>query len=162
MNNEIVKVLNSVAIDKTARRVASQRGCESQFADLDRKELCRLLDRLKRKQRLIYAALGFKTKTQASNLKTRLKSGGRTRKFDGRLAAELIRVGENIDVFSRRLAEMPDHTGFSKAVRKQIGALENEWREQHPGAIWDGRQLVAPNGAVFSRWIAAQSIGETA
>lgn len=159
MNNAIVKALNCFAIDKTARVVASQRGCEAEYSDLSRDELVQLLARLCRKQRLIHAALGFKTKKQAENLKVRIKAGHRTKKFDGRLAQDFVRTGDNISAVERRISELPDHTGFSKEVRKQIGAIENRWRAEHPGCIWDGRQLVAPSGAVFSRWVAAQSIG---
>lgn len=158
MNNAIIKALNCTAIDKTARRVASQGGCDMDYADLDRDELNQLASRLCRKRRLIHLALGIKTKTQAENLKARIKAGHQTKKFDGRLAREFVRIGANIAAISNRIAELRDNTMLTKDLRKQIGALENQWRAEHPGCIWDGRQLVAPNGAVFSRWAATQSV----
>lgn len=158
MNNAIIKVLNSSPIDKAARIVTSQRGCDEEYATLSREELIALNTRLLRKQRLIYSALGITRKKQAENLRSRIRSGYHTKKFDSRLARELVRIGDNLQAISRRISELAAVNQLPRCIRRKIGAIKAQWCEQHPGSIWDGQKRIAPNGQVFSRWSVAQSM----
>jgi hypothetical protein len=158
--NPIVRVLNSEPIDRVARRVTFQGGCSDIDGDLTRDELVYLWSRLERKLRLLKQVLRITSKAQHKNLIYAINSGRRHRPGVGmlrltanpRTALEYKRVGEEMQRLSRRLAELKQ---VDCAERKRIGALENAWKEAHPGWIWTGVLLVAPDGSTFRRAEAA-------
>jgi hypothetical protein len=151
----LLAVLNSTPINRQARKVTSQAGCATVDVELSREELCEVFERLSRKHRLMKSMLRIKTKSQHKNVVSRHNKGQRSRSRPRRLTDEYVRVGLALQVINRRFAEI-DRVG--REGRQLLGAIENQWKAEHPGAIWDGRQLVAPNGATFSRVAAAQEM----
>lgn len=151
MNNPILQVLNSAPINRQASMVAAQRGCVADF-EASREDLVHALQRLVRKQRLMKSMLGVTSPTKHNNLMNRFKAGSKRQKGRPlRLVKEYASTGQAIQILSRRLQEFSGDDKAAKRIRQQLGAVENAWRAQHPGCVWDGRQLVAPNGAVFRR-----------
>lgn len=148
-------VLNSTPINRQARKVTSQAGCATVDATLSREELGEVLERLSRKHRLMKSVLKIKTKSQHKNVVDRHNKGQRSNFRPRRLTAEYVRVGMALQVIQQRFSEI-DRVG--REARRHLGSIENKWKEEHPGAIWDGRQLVAPNGAIFSRVVAAREV----
>lgn len=151
MTHPLVTALNATPVDRVARRVASQRNCSETYHDLDREELKAVLERLHRKNRLVRHLLGITTAKQAENLRARVRKNFRSKKFDNRLAREFVAIGSSIRAAADQLKSMPEPGLFPKDVRIRLGHLENAWKAEHPGWIWDGRQCVAPNGDVFDR-----------
>lgn len=148
-------VLNSTPINRQARKVTSQKNCATVDVDLSKEELCEVLDRLMRKHRLMKSVLKIKNKSQHKNVVDRHNKGQRSNFRPRRLTAEYVRVGLAIQVIHQRFAELDRD---SAAWRRHLGAIENKWKAEHPGAIWDGRQLVAPNGEIFSRAAAVMGL----
>lgn len=148
MNNAILRVLNSVPINRAAYRVASQKGCSDNYAELSAAEALEMVARLQRKHRLLKVVLQIKTKAQHHNSIDRFKAGYRSNFRPTRALAEYVRVGNNIEAMCRRISEL---TAEERAERRRIGALENEWKAANPGWIWTGVVCVAPNGTVFDR-----------
>lgn len=149
MAHPLFQVLNSAPVDRIAARVTSQAGCAQEYVDLTHAEAMAVIVRLQRKHRLLKAILRVENKRQHKNLIARHKMGLQSNYRPPRAIAEYLRVGQNILVLQEAHAK-PQDAGLKEA-RQKLGAIENAWRAEHPGAIWDGQQLVAPNGAVFSR-----------
>lgn len=165
MNNPILRVLNSTPINRQASFVVSQQGCALVDAEASRADLVFALSRLERKLRLMKSMLGVKNKTQHTNLMNRYKAGIKRQKGRPlRLVKEYAATGSAMQLLNRRLQELrpTQDTKEAKALRQQLGAVENAWRDEHPGCVWDGRQLRAPNGAIFSRAVVAARLGEVA
>lgn len=154
-DHPLLAVLNSAPINRQARRVTSQANCATIDSDLSKEELQDVLDRLTRKHRLMKAVLKIKNKSQHKNVVDRHNKGIRSNFRPRRLTAEYVRVGMALQVIQQRFSELGR---IGREPRRQLGAIENRWKDEHPGAIWDGRQLVAPNGAIFSRVAAAQEM----
>ncbi len=152
MIHPLIAVMNRTPIDRQASRVASQRNCAVVDLDLCRDDLVRSLDRLQRKMRLMKSVLKVATKCQHKNLLARHKNGRRGMKGrPARLVVEYANVGASIQSIMLQIHEM--EIGPGRKLRKLIGAMENKWKDEHPGCIFDGQKLVAPNGAVFNRAI---------
>jgi len=151
----ILAVLNSTPINRQAYRVASQAGCATSDVDLTHEELAEAYERLARKHRLMKFVLRITTKSQHKNVVDRHNKGIRSNFRPRRITAEYVRVGNAMQVITQRFAELGR---VGKEARQQLGAVEKKWREAHPGCIWDGRRLVAPNGEVFSRVAAAKEM----
>jgi hypothetical protein len=160
VNNPILQVLNSTPINRQARYVTSQTGCVEFDVDLTRVEIIELLTRLSRKLRLLKLVLQVGNARQHKNLIARHKMGLRSNYRPKRAIEEYMRIGRAMCILNQRLAEIKVKEG--REARQILGALENAWRVEHPGCIWDGRRLVAPNGAVFQRAAVAQQLAEVA
>lgn len=159
--NPITKVLNASPINKQAAFAASQAGCVKVDAGLTAAELRQVKTTLICRHAELLQELGITKPSQLANLKSRINGGGRSRKYPAHKVNELMSICANIHEAERLIAsEKPMR--IPKSIRRQLGQLENQWRAEHPGAIWDGRQLVAPNGAVFSRVVAIASTPQEA
>jgi hypothetical protein len=146
--NPILRVLASAPIDRKASIVASQKGCAEGDRDhLRIDELKSQLAVLQRRQSDLRDLLGVENKSQQKNLKVKVAKGLRHGRVP--VVQEYIRNGNAIQIISKTLADINRE---DKEWRKRLGAIENAWRAEHPGSIWDGRQLVAPNGETFSRF----------
>ena len=154
----LLTVLNSSPINRQAGIVASQRGCAEGESDLSREEIKTIMTRLERKQRLLKVVLRVRNHCQHKNLIARYKMGLKSNYRPKRIIEEYLRVGQSLQILGQRLAQFKRNEG--REARKLLGAIENKWRAEHPGCIWDGRQLVAPNGAVFSRVAASMEASQ--
>lgn len=147
MKNTFYRVANSTPIDRLACRVANQSGCVEVELAIDRGDVLVILARLQRKQRLLKFVLKVDGPTQHKNLIHRHKAGHRSKFREYRAVAEYVRNGENICRLNAYLSSLDQW----KTERKRIGAIENAWKAEHPGWLWDGQKLIAPNGAMFHR-----------
>ena len=146
--NAINRVLVSTPINRTARTVASQKHCVAVELPIDYEEICALMSRLNRKQQLLKRTLNVKTTSQYRNMVIRHREGYASNFRPSRAIAECVRNGEAIQILQEKIAE---DSRAIKEANKQLSAKENAWKAAHPGWIWDGRQVVAPDGSVFAR-----------
>jgi hypothetical protein len=157
MTHPIYQVLNSVPVNRQARIVTTQSGCSEYDTDLTREEMLELFERVARKHRLLKLVLRVHNETQHKNLKARHRMGLKSNYRPKRAIEEYLRLGSAMAILAAGMRRTSFKEG--REARQLLGAVENKWREEHPGCIWDGRQLVAPNGAVFSRSaMASQSL----
>ena len=157
MKNAILQVLNSTPINRQSRVVASQRYCSEIDADASREDLVFSNERLKRKYRLMKAVLRIETKSQHQNVKRRLKAGAKQVR-PTRLLEEYFQVAKTIQTLGMTIKDLNESKlggREARELRQRLGAIEKAWREENPGCIWDGRQLVAPTGETFARSLAA-------
>lgn len=157
MSHPLLQVLNSAPINRTAKVVTSQKHCDAIYRDADKFEIRFAVHLLTRKMRLMKMVLKITTRSQHKNTIYRHSNLGykSQRGVSRRLIGEYARVGQSIQILNKRLAEINSVAKGEKELRQRLGAVENKWREAHPGCIWDGRKLVAPTGEVFSRAAAA-------
>ena len=146
--NALNRVLVSAPINRAASIVTSQKHCVEFESTISREEICKLLYRMKRKQQLLRRVLAVKNHSQYSNMVRRHKAGYASKFRPSRAIAECVRNGEAIQILEAKLAE---ELRPIKQASKLLAAKENAWKDEHPGWIWDGKQVVAPNGAVFVR-----------
>lgn len=150
-HNPIVRVLASVPVDRKAAMVAPQGRCSNVELVLDRDELLELIARTQRKQRLLKLILSIRTQSQHNNLVKRSRKGV-TGARPKRAVDEYLRLGASMQLLMARVAHL---NRIVSEPRRLLGHAENEWKKAHPGCIWDGSKLVAPNGDTFSRSAAA-------
>jgi hypothetical protein len=152
--NALNRIFTSTPINKTARAVTSQKHCVAVELPIEREEICTILERMRRKQRLLKLVLQVSNKSQHRNLLARFKAGRVSNFRPSRAISEYSRNGEAMQILNKRLSDMK----ADKTLVQQLGAIENAWKAEHQGAIWDGSKLVAPNGAVFIRALVAQGV----
>lgn len=94
----IDEILLRSPINRMARVVTSQAGCQDADSPLTREDLVAIKDRLERKHRLLKHVLGIKTKAQHAN--ARYKARKRLQQFrqraEPRAFQEYIRVGDEL------------------------------------------------------------------
>jgi hypothetical protein len=146
--NAINRALVSTPINRTARMVASQKHCVEIETDIGRDEICTLLGRMGRKQQLLKHVLSINNTSQYRNMVRRHKAGYTSNFRPSRAIAECVRNGEAMHILQAQIAEVSRDI---KEANRQLSAAENAWKTEHPGWIWDGQKVVAPNGAVFVR-----------
>lgn len=101
--------------------------------------------------------LRIRNETHHKNVVSRYKMGQKQRRIPLRLLEEYIQNGQAIQILTRRLAEFkaagkPEVKGIgleARPIRQKYSALQNEWKKEHPGFIWKGDDMYAPNGATF-------------
>lgn len=114
------RIITSSPINRQAATVTSQRGAVEADADLTKKEIAALIERLQRKLRLLKRVLGITTKVQHTNVMNRFKAGGlrKSKSYPRRAVEEYARVGQSIQILSRRCQEL-------KAARRQLAKERN-------------------------------------
>lgn len=153
----IIKVLNSSPIDRTAHRVSSQRNCDDSFLIDDKADLDAIYKRIIRKRRLIESILRITTASQRENVRTRFNKGLIEKKRPRRIVEEYVQLGKNIEALAKRFVELRCEKAKTpigrepKAIRKIVGARENQWKDAHPVWVRHNESLIAPNGDTFCR-----------
>ena len=107
-HHPLIYVMNNSPINRQAALVTSQTGCVESEQPLTKPELVYLVDRLKRKHRLLKQVLGIKTHAQHKNFM--YKYNKRLPQFrqrdEPRAFAEYIRVGRDIQRLVVELAAL--------------------------------------------------------
>jgi len=145
-DNHIVKVLSCAPINKAAALAVGQAGCAEKYEDLSIEELVSLWQSLSVRARALRAHLGLDTDTKQKNLRRRVKKYPNSPTLP-KFAVEYVNLGKTVAEISWLIAKKD----YSRDARKALGAIEKEWKEHHPGAVWQGSLLVSPCGEVFSR-----------
>lgn len=104
----ITKILYATPVNKKTAIVVSQSGCVKSDEPLTKSELVYLVDRLKRKHRLLKVVLGIKTKAQHTNLmyKFNKKLPQFRYRDEPRAFIEYVRVGQDIKRLVGELHEL--------------------------------------------------------
>lgn len=145
-DNHIVKILSCAPINKSAALAVGQAGCAEKYEDLGRDELIVLLQSMSMRAQMLKELLGLDTDTKQKNLRRRVKKYLHSPTLP-KFAVEYVNLGQAIAEITRLITQQD----YSRHARKVLGAIENEWKEHHPGAVWQGSLLVSPCGEVFSR-----------
>jgi len=121
--NNITAILLRSPINTAAYRVTSQRGCATVDADLTRDELKALINRLKRKLRLLKLVLGISSRAQHKN--TIYKYNRQIPQFrqarEPRALDEYVRVGRAIQRLKAELS-------VRRAARRFVAVEMNAWK----------------------------------
>ena len=124
-HHPLIYVMNNSPINRQAALVTSQSGCVESDLPLTKPELVYLVDRLKRKHRLLKLVLGIKTNAQHRNLM--YKYNKRVSQFrqrnEPRAFTEYIRVGRDIQRLVVELTTL-------KAIRRFVAISYPNKRDQ--------------------------------
>lgn len=120
----LTQILYATPVNKQTAIVVSQSGCVDSDKPLTKPELVYLVDRLKRKHRLLKSVLGIKTKAQHTNLmyKFNKKLPQFRYRDEPRSFIEYIRVGKDIQRLVKELQEL-------KAIRRFVA-------QAYPNPSW--------------------------
>ncbi len=112
--HHLLRVLNAVPVNRQAAIVTRQAGCVEEDTDLTKPELVWLVDRLRRKHRLLKHVLGIKTKAQHTNLmyKYNKRIPQYRQRDEPRAMAEYIRCGKEMKRLIDELARLKDVRRF--------------------------------------------------
>ncbi len=113
-------ILVRAPVNRLAASVVSQRRTAAEDEPMSRDELCYLLDRLQRKQRLLKRVLGIANATQHRNVMYRASRGFRQFRFEKepRAFTEYRLLGQQMQGLIRGLAEL-------KQQRREAWAAEH-------------------------------------
>jgi hypothetical protein len=101
-------ILIRAPVNRLAARVVSQRDLGLDSYELQREEICCLIDRLRRKHKLLKHVLKIKTKAQHKNLMYKHSKGLKQyrKQNEPRAFSEYLIVGREIQRLCRALQEM--------------------------------------------------------
>ena len=116
-HHPLIYVMSASPINRQAAMVTSQSGCDENDKPLTKLEIVHLVDRLKRKHRLLKMVLGIKTKAQHRNLmyKYNKRLPQYRQRDEPRAFTEYIRVGRDIQRLVIELTEL-------KTIRRFVAA----------------------------------------